>query len=116
MDNPNKDDRRKQPRVGFTTRIEIILKAEEKEVILTASSKDLSINGVFAQADRTFPLDTRCLVNIFLSGGIEDIKLEIQGRIVRQTDAGVGISFESMDIDTYTHLKNIVRYNSGDGS
>ena len=116
MDNPGKDDRRKQPRVGFTTRIEIILTAEGKEVILDASSKDLSINGVFAQTDQEFPLDTRCVANIYLNGGIEEVKLEIKGCIVRQTGSGVGIRFESMDVDTLPHLRNIVRYNSGDGS
>ncbi|MCG8620085.1 MAG: PilZ domain-containing protein [Desulfobacterales bacterium] len=116
MDNPSKDDRRKQPRVGFTTRIEIILTADGKEVILDASSKDLSINGVFAQTKQTFPLDTRCVANIYLSGGVEDLRLEIQGCIVRQTDTGVGIRFESMDVDTFGHLRNIVRYNSDDES
>jgi hypothetical protein len=50
-------------------------------------------------------------VNIYLSGGIDDLKLEIQGRIVRHTDAGFGVEFESMDLETYTHLKTLVLYN-----
>ncbi len=112
----NNDDRRKHSRVGFSTRIEVILKADGKQVILDANSKDLSIKGVFADTEQKFSLKTHCEVNIYLSSGIDDIKLEIQGTIVRQTGAGIGIVFESMDVDTYTHLKNIVRYNSGDES
>ena len=116
MGDSNKDNRRKYSRVGFATRIEIILKADGKQVILDANSKDLSLKGLFVETDQQFPLKTRCEVNIHLSGGIDDIKLAIQGCIVRQTESGIGIVFESMDVDTYTHLKNIVRYNSGDES
>ncbi len=116
MGNSNKDDRRKHSRVGFTTRIEIILKADGKQVILDANSKDLSLKGLFVETDQQFALKTHCEVNIYLSSGIDDIKLEIQGIIVRQTENGIGIVFESMDVDTYTHLRNIVRYNSGDES
>jgi hypothetical protein len=112
----NSDDRRKYSRVGFTTKIEILLEADGKQVILDANSKDLSQRGIFVQTDQTFPLETPCTVNVYLSGGVDDIKLEIQGSIVRKTDAGIGIVFESMDVDSYTHLKNIVRYNSGDDS
>lgn len=113
---PNKGERRKYSRVGFTTRIEIILKTDGKQVILDASSKDLSIKGVFAQTGQKFPLKTQCTVTIYLSGGVDDIKLEIQGHIVRQTNSGIAVVFDSMDVDTYAHLKNIVRYNSGDES
>ncbi len=115
MDFSTKDDRRKHSRVGFTTRIEIVvLDAGGGQVILEASSKDLSQKGVFVETDQQFTKGTSCEVNIYLTGGIDDIKLEIQGAVVRQTDIGIGVVFESMDVDTYTHLKNIVLYNSGD--
>lgn len=110
------DDRRKHSRVGFTTEIEIILKANGKEVILKASSKDLSMKGIFVRTDQRFEMGTTCSVSIYLTGGIEEIKLQIQGSIVRETDTGIGVVFESMEVDTYTHLKNIVQYNSVDGS
>ena len=114
MDAANKDDRRKYARVGFVTRVEIILDAWGKQTVLDAASKDLSQKGVFAETTQTFPLDTPCEVNIYLSGGLNELSLEILGRVVRQTDTGVGIVFESMDVDVYTHLKNIVRYNRDD--
>ena len=106
------DERRKYSRVGFTTKIDVILRVDGKDVALGANSKDLSQKGIFAHTETPVPLNTPCTVNVYLSGGVEEIKLEIQGRSVRQTDTGVGIVFESMDVDTYTHLKNIVRYNS----
>ncbi len=112
MGTMNNDDRRKYARVGFTTGIDIKIESGGKQTILNANSKDLSQRGVFVGTEDAFPLDTPCTVNVHLSGGVDDISLEIQGRVVRQTGAGVGIVFESMDVDVYAHLKNIVRYNS----
>ena len=108
----DKDDRRKYSRVVFTTKIEIhMLDESGQNVQLAANSKDLSQRGVFVKTDKRPALDTVCRVNIYLSGGIEDLRLEIQGRIVRHTEAGFGVEFESMDVDTYTHLKMLILYN-----
>ena len=108
----DKDDRRKYSRVVFTTKIEIhMLDASGKNVQFVANSKDLSQRGLFVKTDKRPSLDTTCRVTVCLSRGIDDLKLEIQGRIVRHTDAGFGVEFESMDIDTYTHLKTLVMYN-----
>lgn len=108
----DKNDRRKHSRVIFTTKIEIhMLDESGQNVKLAANSKDLSQRGVFVKTNTQPSLDTPCRVNIYLSGGIDDLKLEIQGRIVRHTDAGFGVEFQSMDLETYTHLKTLVLYN-----
>ena len=108
----DKSDRRKFSRVVFTTKIEIhMLDESGQNVKLAANSKDLSQRGVFVKTDKRPALDTACRVNVYLTGGIDDLRLEIQGRIVRHTDAGFGVEFESMDVDTYTHLKTLVLYN-----
>lgn len=114
MDEANIDDRRKYARVGFATRVEIIIQAGGKDVVLEAGSKDLSRKGVFVRTKETFPLDACCTVNVYLSGRVDEVFLNIRGRVVRQTGTGVGIVFESMDLDAYTHLKNIVLYNQDD--
>jgi len=111
MEAINSDERRKYARVGFSTGIDIKIESNGKQTVLNANSKDLSQRGVFVGTKKTFPLDTPCTVNVHLSGGVDDISLEIRGRVVRQAETGVGIVFESMDVDVYAHLKNIVRYN-----
>ncbi len=110
------DDRRKHTRVGFTTEIHIVLQIQEKQVKLEGNSRDLSLKGIFVRTDKLFPRGTTCSVKIYLTGGIEKIELMIQGTIIRETEAGIGIIFNSMDVETYSHLKNIVRYNSKDDS
>ncbi len=89
-----------------------MLEESGQETQLSANSKDLSQRGVFVKTDKRPILDTTCRVSVYLAGGIEDLKLDIQGRIVRHTDAGFGVAFESMDVDTYTHLKTLVLYNT----
>ncbi len=111
----NNDDRRKYSRVGFATEIKIVLKTKD-QVKLEGNSKDLSLKGIFVGTDKRFAPETPCLVKIYLTGGIEKIELLIEGTIIRETDTGIGIAFNSMDVDTYSHLKNIVHYNRVDDS
>lgn len=111
-----KDEKRKYSRVGFATKIEIRMNDETGQaILLEANSKDLSQRGVFVKTGKRYPIGTECLVNIYLSGGIDDLKLDIHGRIVRHTDIGFGVEFESMDVNTYTHLKTLILYNSEQG-
>lgn len=108
----NDDDRRKHSRVDFTTEIKIVLDLDAKRVNLEGNSRDLSLKGIFVHTDQRFPTGTKCSVKVYLTGGIDQIELAMHGTIVRHTDRGVGIVFDSMDVETYSHLKNIVQYNS----
>ena len=112
----NNDEKRKHVRVGFATTINILLDADKEQVRLEGDSKDLSIKGLFVNTDTVFPAQTNCSVKIYLSGGVEEIELQISATVVRVTENGMGIEFDSMDIETYSHLKNIVYYNSIDDS
>jgi len=115
MDIINDDDRRKYSRVGFATEIKIDLKTRD-QLRLEGNSKDLSQKGIFVTTDQRFAMGTLCSVKIYLTGGIEKIELSIEGAIVRETSTGIGIVFNSMDVETYSHLKNIVYYNRVDVS
>ncbi len=110
------DERRKHSRVGFTTTIQILLEADGKKVELEASSRDLSLKGVFVSSVEQFSSGTKCSIKVFLTGGIENIELQMKGTVIRISENGMGIEFDSMDVDTYSHLKNIVHYNSTDDS
>ncbi len=108
------EEKRRHPRVGFATRIAVVLNMDGEQVKLDGNSKDLSLKGVFVNTDKEFSLGTQCSVEVYLTGSIEEIKLLMQGTIVRKTEKGIGVDFNSMDVDTYSHLKNIVRYNRSD--
>ncbi len=111
------DEKRKYPRVGFKTQIRLSIEGDGKEIHLEGDSKDLSLKGVFVRTTKdTLEVGTQCDICVYLTGGIDEIKLPMKGCVVRSNDAGMGIVFDSMDVDTYSHLKNIVYYNSVDNS
>jgi hypothetical protein len=108
----NNDDRRRNERVGFTTPINIAIIVGGEKMNLLGSSRDLSLKGIFVNTQNKIPIGTNCSVEVSLSGSINKIVLKMKATIVRETDRGIGIAFDSMDVDTYTHLKNVVQYNS----
>ncbi|MBI9087751.1 MAG: PilZ domain-containing protein [Desulfobacterium sp.] len=110
MEITDNQDRRRNTRVEFSTRI--VLMTSDAEIEAIGSSTDLSLTGVFVNTDKRLEAGSECNVKIFLSGGIGDIELAMKARVARVVDGGIGLSFEAMDLDTYTHLKNIVLYNS----
>lgn len=105
-------EKRSKPRVYFKT--DILLKLDKFEVRTFGSSRDLSLNGIYVKTDDDIPLGSDCMVEIRLSGITEKLSLAMKGTVVRKEAAGIGITFSSMDLDSYTHLKNVVRYNYPD--
>ncbi|MBF0469040.1 MAG: PilZ domain-containing protein [Desulfamplus sp.] len=105
--------RRNYQRVPFSTRI--ILIHSDNEVDITGNSANLSVKGLFVKTEKKVSPGMACTVKIILSGGIDEIELLIHARITRVEDNGMGIVFDAMDLETYTHLKNIVQYNSANG-
>ena len=104
------EDKRRHIRVDFKTKI--VIKAGEQEIEASGNSRDLSLKGVFVYTDKKLPAGTKCSVKILLSGGIDDIELKMEAEVKRVEKNGLGIAFGSMDLDSYTHLRNIMRYNA----
>ena len=105
-------EERRRPRVEFET--EIALQSGDSEIRVGGSSKDVSLKGVFIRTGERLPVGSECRVEIRLTGMIEALNLAINGHVARQEASGMAVIFDSMDLDTYTHLKNIVRYNYKD--
>ena len=102
-------DRRKKSRVGFKT--QIVIEADSAKVQTEGSSKDLSLSGLFVNTKEKIPIGTSCKVKILLLGMTDPLVLHMDGQIVRYDLSGIAIAFNSMDLDSYTHLKNVIRYN-----
>jgi len=105
-------EKRRRTRVSFATRV--VIKFENSEIETEASTQDVSLNGMFIESEDKIPLGTACSVKIYLPGATEDMALHIDGRVCRHAQSGVGINFEAMDPDSFSHLKNIAMYNSSD--
>ncbi len=109
-----KDDveRRNYERVDFSTALSIVIEIEGAKIEVKGDSKDLSLKGMFITTDKKIPTGSPCAIKIFLTGTRDLVELNMQGVIARAENKGLGITFDSMDVDSFTYLKNIVKYNS----
>ncbi len=106
------NDKRKRTRVHFET--QVVLKTDVSEIKAGANSLDISLKGMFISTDEKIPVGTPCDMEIVLSGTTSRLALNIEGVVARHDKGGLGITFNSMDVDSYLHLKNIVKYNAKD--
>lgn len=79
---------------------------------ILCSSRDLAMNGVLLHSDRLLPPGTQCEVRIQLTEGAS-IEILAFGKVVRTDDACMAIGFDSMDVEGYAHMKNLLMYNAG---
>ncbi len=104
--------KRKNMRIDFNARV--ILKSDGHTILSDADSKDISLKGMFIKTDQALQVGTPCELELILSGTSTSLSLAMQGKITRQADDGLGVSFEGVDLDSYWHLKNLLLYNAQD--
>ena len=75
---------------------------------------NLSMNGLFVETAEQLPEGVVVEIVITLAGSDPEIRVAFSGRVARLTEAGIGFHFEKIDLDSYTHLKNIIAYNMAD--
>lgn len=76
--------------------------------------ENLSMSGMFLVTNEQLEEGEPADITIALSGTMPEIAVKFSGAVTRITEDGVGFTFEKMDLDSYTHLKNIIAYNSDD--
>ena len=103
------EEKRESPRVPYAARV--ILKSARSKVVAKADSKDISVNGMFLKTEKRIPPGTPCKVEILLTGTSARFSLNTRGVIARLDKDGMGVEFKSMNLDSYSHLRNIVMYN-----
>jgi hypothetical protein len=100
-------ERRKRTRVPVGFDINIIFQREKIKV----KTLNISLTGISCTSDPRFRANEHCEVSLTLDSSIN---LIITGKILRVDKKDTIISFQSMDEDTFFHLKRIMQYNAGD--
>jgi len=101
------EERRKRTRVPVAFDINIIFQKDRIEV----KTFNISLTGISCTGDPRFRPNELCEVILTLN---EEIKLVIEGKILRVDEKEAIIAFLSMDEDTFSHLKRIIEYNAAD--
>jgi hypothetical protein len=100
-------DKRKRSRVPVHFDVGIVLRGER----IQAQISNISLTGILCTTDRRFQKDDACTVIISLR---DDLQITIDARILRVGEGETAISFSAMDEDSFSHLKKVVQYNTGD--
>jgi len=100
-----KKERRQHTRVsvGF----DVFVKVKRKKI--PVKTLNLSMRGMRCSSDPLFAEGTSCAVVFVLSS---KIKFQIDATILRTSARQTGIHFESMDEDSFFHLKRLVQFNA----
>ena len=75
---------------------------------------NLSMNGVYILTQERLAMDEAVDIKITLEGTEPEISVSFAGRVTRIQEDGIGFHFDKIDLDSYTHLKNIIAYNIAD--
>jgi hypothetical protein len=76
--------------------------------------ENLCMAGMFLVTNEKLAGGETADIAIILTGTIPEIAVNFKGVVTRIAENGVGFTFEKMDLDSYTHLKNIIAYNIDD--
>ncbi|MBU0482912.1 MAG: PilZ domain-containing protein [Proteobacteria bacterium] len=100
-------EQRERLRIAYKTKV--MLCTESKEIFLAASTRDISITGMFARTEVTFPIGTQCYVEIILAGKNTEMVMRINGKVVRREAEGCAIEFEN-DLEWWPVFKMYLQY------
>jgi hypothetical protein len=101
---------RKFSRVPF--RVNATIKTADRQFY--GNVENLSMNGMFLYTVERLPEGEPVEITIVLSGTSPELFVGFTGRVSRKAENGIAFTFEKIDLDSYTHLKNIIAYNSED--
>ncbi|MFH1985824.1 MAG: PilZ domain-containing protein [Pseudomonadota bacterium] len=106
------ENKRTHERVAFSAQVTVFCKGQR--IVSGADTRNISLKGIYVETDKRLGIGTHCGLELQLTGASSQLTLNIDGRVVREDDAGFGIVFNTVDLDSYFHLKNILLYNAVD--
>lgn len=100
-----KKERRQHTRVPV--RFDVFVRIKRKKIPVT--TLNLSMRGLRCSSHALFTAGAACAVVFVLS---DNITFRIEATILRTSARQTGIHFDSMDPDSFFHLKRLVQFNT----
>lgn len=75
---------------------------------------NLSMNGLLLDTQEKLEMGEIVDIAITLPGTEPEISVAFTGKVCRITDSDIAFRFQMIDLDSYTHLRNIISYNMAD--
>lgn len=105
------DENRRFSRIPFKVNVELNVKDTH---YASREISNLSVGGCLLPIKDNLPAGEPCTINIMLEGSSDDMRVGIDGEIVRSVPEGVAIKFTRIEPESLFHLQNIIRYNAPD--
>ena len=87
------NDKRKRLRIAFETTA--LLKFETMDLVLEAKMKNISMNGIFVETDKSIPIDTPCEIEVIITAPHSKLTMQTEGFVSRHDPAGLGVQFQN---------------------
>ena len=95
------------------TQISATIEAEGRPP-LTCTVDNVSLNGVLLSKGDGLSQGLRCTVRLILAGIEPPVQIAAQGTVIRASRDACAIEFNSIDGDSYEHLRRLVLENAPD--
>ena len=70
-----------------------------------ANIKNASLQGLFIEINRDVPLDTNLQITVFMPS---NTSIRLNANVVRHEQSGVGVKIQSMDVNSFVNLRNVI--------
>ncbi len=87
-----------------------------RSLVFKGKVKNLSLNGMFLNCSETLAEGETARITLYLNGTSRrlDVPIALSGRVVRAGEGMIAFQFQEMDLDSFTQLRNIIAFNTGD--
>jgi hypothetical protein len=105
-------EKRKFTRVPI--RVEAFVSSQAKS--FKSEIENLSLNGVCLKTAEHLKKGDVARVTLYLVGTMQrlEVSISLVGTVLRADDGLIVVHFQEMDLDSFTQLRNIIAYNTGD--
>ena len=97
-------------RIKFPAETEAEINGTRYEVTLV----DISLKGALLTLPDEAIVDKGMVCHLILHLDLSDVTLSFTGMVAHSHDNLIGVKFITIDIDSMTHLRNLLELNSGD--
>lgn len=103
-------NKRKFTRTAFETRVDLLIAGQ----VIQGELCDVSLKGVLVSVPSTEPVEIGQEVKIKIHLSATELVISADGVVAHLEDERVGVKFTTIDIDSMTHLRRLLEYNTDD--
>ena len=71
----------------------VVLHSGDKNFFLTGQIRDISLKSLYVKSEASFPLGTKCHIDIIIPAKHSRMLLQLTGKVVRREESGYGVEF-----------------------